>query len=188
MKIAWCMIVCLFNPQYSKCWASFRMFLERVVRTNKICILWNKPMKVMSTQFLLVQQVLASRERRQHWAVQYTSPQSFYFIFWFRIFRVFSWILIDWCLINNIPSTGQVLVCFWRGWCEIPPNKPMKLMSTQFLLVQQVLDSREGGDIITLVPEVFLFVGLTFFGDFYWTLIGWLVKLSVQTFQPLIVI
>ena len=44
---------------------------------------------------------------------------------------------------------------------------------------------REGGEIglfITLVPK-FLFVGLTTLGTF---LIGWLFKLCVQTFQPLI--
>ena len=33
-----------------------------------------------------------------------------------------------------------------------------------------------------------LFLLVSNFGDFYWSLIGWLVKLIVQTFQPLIVI
>ncbi len=45
----------------------------------------------------------------------------------------------------------------------------------------------EGGD-IWLFITLFLFVGLTTWGDFYWILICCFFKLNVQTFQPLIVI
>ena len=54
---------------------------------------------------------------------------------------------------------------------------------------------REGGDnglFITLVPKVlydcFLILWLNNFGDFYLILISWIIQLSVQTFQSLIVI
>ena len=47
---------------------------------------------------------------------------------------------------------------------------------------------RQEGDIglfIALVPKIFLIHWLNNFGK--WILIGWLIKFSVQTFQPLIV-
>ena len=54
---------------------------------------------------------------------------------------------------------------------------------------------RQGGDIvlfITLVPKVFnnalSFVDLKTMGTFKGILIGWIIELSVQMFQPIIVI
>ena len=56
-------------------------------------------------------------------------------------------------------------------------------------------NSRQGGEnglFITLFPKVlylhFLILKLNNLGDFYCILVGWFIFLSVQTFQPLIVI
>ena len=49
--------------------------------------------------------------------------------------------------------------------------------------------SRNGGDkglFVTLVPKFSITISLRLlnnFGDFYWKLIGWFIKLSAQTFQ-----
>ena len=62
--------------------------------------------------------------------------------------------------------------------------------SSDNISISADLHRREGGDIWlfnSLVPKVFnvfLFVGLITLGNF----IGWVIKLSVQTFQPLNVI
>ena len=37
-------------------------------------------------------------------------------------------------------------------------------------------------------PQIFLMCWLNNFEDFYWVLIGWFIKFSVQTFQPIILI
>ena len=75
------------------------------------------------------------------------------------------------------------------------PKKNICLTANLFLAVKFVSYLREGGEnglFITLVPKVllllFLIRWLYNFGDFYWTLIGLFIKLSVQMFQPLIVI
>ena len=61
-----------------------------------------------------------------------------------------------------------------------------------YLCCQQREREREdNGLFITLVPKVlqsFFIRWLDNFGDFYWILIGLLIKLSDQTFQPLILI
>ena len=56
-------------------------------------------------------------------------------------------------------------------------------------------NSRQGGEnglFISLIPKVlylhFLILKLNNLGDFYCILVGWFIFLSVQTFQPLIVI
>ena len=56
-------------------------------------------------------------------------------------------------------------------------------------------ESRKRGDnglFTTLVPKVnnnvFLIRWLNNFGDFYWILIGWFIKMSIKMFQPLILI
>ena len=70
----------------------------------------------------------------------------------------------------------------------------LNIWQSIIIMFHLLLDHREGGDIgliITIVPKVlyyrFLIRWLDNFGDYYWILIGWLIKLSVQTLPILIV-
>ena len=80
-------------------------------------------------------------------------------------------ILIDFKIIRLVVCTPQAATCHNHKY--------------YYSLVAQLLNNyRKGGDnwlFITVVPKTY------FLFDFYQILIGWFMKLSVQTFRPLIV-
>ena len=87
-------------------------------------------------------------------------------------------------------------LCMKHGsfWTLLSPNLQILVTRNATLIFFNLRKIREGGNIglFTLVFKVlwkgFLICWLNNFGKFYWILISWFIKLSVQTFQPLIVI
>ena len=98
-----------------------------------------------------------------------------------------SWnlhIVFNWLITCRENKTKIQLNCLLHGL--------LRVCHLFFMLAKQKSVSYHGGRkhwaVYYTSPKRFLIRWLNSFGDFYWLLIGGFIKLSVQTFQPLIVI